>query len=41
MLQLRRLVMKFEESIKELDVIVDKLESGKLTLEVSVELYSK
>lgn len=33
--------MKFEESIKELDVIVDKLESGKLSLDESVELYSK
>ncbi|MDE5654487.1 MAG: exodeoxyribonuclease VII small subunit [Clostridia bacterium] len=33
--------MKFEESIKELDVIVDKLESGKLSLEESVDLYSK
>ena len=33
--------MKFEESIKELDNIVDKLESGKLSLDDSVELYSK
>ena len=33
--------MKFEESLKELDVIVDKLESGKLSLDESVELYSK
>ena len=32
--------MKFEESLKELDVIVDKLESGKLSLDESVELYS-
>ena len=33
--------MKFEESIKELDAIVEKLESGKLSLDDSVELYSK
>ncbi|MDE7348383.1 MAG: exodeoxyribonuclease VII small subunit [Clostridia bacterium] len=33
--------MKFEESMKELDGIVDKLESGKLSLDESVELYSK
>ncbi|MDE7192313.1 MAG: exodeoxyribonuclease VII small subunit [Clostridia bacterium] len=33
--------MKFEESMKELDDIVDKLESGKLSLDESVELYSK
>ena len=33
--------MKFEESIKELNNIVDKLESGKLSLDESVELYSK
>ena len=33
--------MKFEESIKELDSIVEKLESGKLSLDESVELYSK
>ena len=33
--------MKFEESLKELDGIVDKLESGKLSLDESVDLYSK
>ena len=33
--------MKFEESLRELDGIVDKLESGKLSLDESVELYSK
>lgn len=33
--------MKFEESIKELDAIVDKLENGKMSLDESVELYSK
>ena len=33
--------MKFEESINQLDDIVSKLESGKLSLDESVELYSK
>lgn len=33
--------MKFEESLKELDAIVDKLENGKLSLDESVDLYSK
>ena len=33
--------MKFEEQLRELDGIVDKLESGKLSLDESVELYSK
>ena len=33
--------MKFEEAMKEVDSIVDKLESGKLSLDESVELYSK
>ncbi|MDE5755721.1 MAG: exodeoxyribonuclease VII small subunit [Clostridia bacterium] len=33
--------MKFEESIIELDGIVEKLESGKLSLDESIELYSK
>lgn len=33
--------MKFEESLKELDNIVQKLESGKLTIDESVELYTK
>ena len=33
--------MKFEESIKELDAIVDKLENGKMSLDESVDLYSK
>lgn len=33
--------MKFEECMKELDDITTKLESGKLTLDESVDLYSK
>lgn len=33
--------MKFEESMKELDGILQQLEGGKLSLDESVELYSK
>lgn len=33
--------MKFEESIKQLDEILEKLEDGKIPLDESVDLYSK
>lgn len=33
--------MKFEESLKELDSIVTKLESGKLSIDESIALYTK
>lgn len=33
--------MTFEESIKELDAIVEKLESGKMSIDDSLNLYSK
>ncbi len=33
--------MTFEESIKELDAIVEKLESGKMSIDDSLDLYSK
>lgn len=33
--------MKFENALKELDEIVTKLESGKLTVDESIEMYSK
>ena len=33
--------MNFEDSMKELDKILDKLESGKISLDESVDLYSK
>lgn len=33
--------MKFEESIKQLDEILEKLEGGKIPLDESVDLYSK
>lgn len=33
--------MNFEESMKELDKILDKLENGKISLDESVDLYSK
>ncbi len=33
--------MKFEDSLKELDTIVEKLESGKLSIDESIDLYTK
>lgn len=33
--------MKFEDSLKELDTIVEKLESGKLSIDDSIDLYTK
>ena len=33
--------MKFEEASKELDLIINKLEMGNLSLEESVKLYEK
>lgn len=33
--------MKFEDSLKELDGIVEKLESGKLSIDESLDLYTK
>lgn len=33
--------MKFEDSLKELDQIVEKLESGKLSIDDSIALYGK
>lgn len=33
--------MKFEDSLKELDGIVEKLESGKLSIDESIDLYTK
>ncbi|MDE6189520.1 MAG: exodeoxyribonuclease VII small subunit [Clostridia bacterium] len=33
--------MKFEEALKQLDGIVEKLETGKLSVDESISLYSK
>lgn len=33
--------MKFEDSLKELDAIIEKLESGKLSIDESIALYGK
>ena len=33
--------MKFEDALTQLDVIIEKLESGKLSVDESIELYSK
>lgn len=33
--------MKFEDSLKELDKIVEQLESGKLSIDDSIALYTK
>ena len=33
--------MKFEDSLKELDAIIEKLESGKLSIDESIAMYGK